>query len=121
MAGTAGIQVPFIVNFIQTAAGAANNDFTLTRQVQFFDAAVVARAAQAGGSLQVFKVVSGVATALTDAVDASVNGTLERATLIGGDNVVDAGGTVRFTTVGAATLALAYASVLPESCPLTAA
>lgn len=114
MAGTAGLNQPVYVYFTQTVAGAANNDFTLTRGGTVINNWNIARANQAGGTCQISRVRAGVPAAITDAMSAAVsqavtyNGTLNFANY----NVV-AGDIIRFQTVGAATLVDAVCVFIP--------
>lgn len=114
MTGTAGIQVPLVVYFTQTAAGAANNDYTLTRAGTVLDATIVARATQAGGTCQISRVRSAVAAAITDAMDASGDQNVSRAGTVNDANyAVIVGDAVRVITTGAATLVDALVTIVP--------
>ena len=115
MAGNAGIQVPLTVYFTQTAAGAANNDYTLTRGGTLVQSWCIARATQIGGTFQVSRNRAGVVVAVTDAMNASAdqavtfNGIIDDAAY----NFV-ASDAVRLQTVGAATLVDAVVMLVPS-------
>ena len=101
MAGTTGIQNALTVYFTQTAAGAANNDYTLTRPGTVVDCWAIARANQAGGTFQLLN----TAAAITDAMNVSVDLVKTSAGTISDTNyAVIAGSILRCQTVGAATL-----------------
>jgi len=116
MAGTAGIQTPVCVYFTQVGAGAANNDYTLTRGATLLQAWSIARATQVGGTLQIFRQALGAGgfTAVTDAMNAAADqlaqgcGTIDDA-----QYTFAATDVIRFTTVGAATLVDAVAFFVP--------
>jgi len=110
MAGTIGIQNPLAILFTQSTAGAAANNFTVTRPVTVVDATVICRAAQAGGTALIGKGAAAISDAIICAVDGVVTriGTLDDAnqTLVSGDSL-------RITTAGAATVATVSVTVIP--------
>lgn len=111
MAGTIGIQTPLAVMFTQSSAGAAANNYTMLRGGTVVDAVCVARATQMSGTVT----VGNGASAITDtAIVAATDTNVTRATTIDDANyVLAAGDSLRFTTVGAATLVTCVAWIIP--------
>lgn len=104
MAGTTGIQSALTVFFTSSAAGAANNDYVLTRGGTVVEAWNIARATQAGGTFQLSRVRAAVVAAITDAMFAAVDQAVTyQGTIDDAAYAVIAGDTLRFATVGAAT------------------
>ena len=110
MAGTIGIQTPLVFYFTQGAAGAANNDYTVTRAGTVTDVTVIARASQTGGTVTVGKGASAITNAIVCATDTNVT----RAGTINDANYAMAvGNTLRITTAGAATVADVVVTLIP--------
>ena len=121
MAGTTGIQQALHIFFVSSAAGAANNDYTLTRGGTLVESWCIARANQAGGTFQLSRNRAAVVTAITDAMNAAVdqsvtyNGTIDDASY-----ALLAADALRFQTVGAATRVDAVAVLVPPVANATA-
>lgn len=114
MAGTAGLNQPLYVYMTQTVAGAANNDYTLTRNGTVVESYCIARAAQAAGTYRLSRVRAGVVAAITDAMNAAVDQVVTyQGTLDDAAYAVIATDILRFQTVGAATLVDAVAVLIP--------
>lgn len=110
MAGTIGVQNPIIALFTQGAAGAAANNYTMTRAATFVDCTVIARASQSGGTLTIGKGASAITNAIVAATDTNVTraGTIDDA-----NYSLAVGDSLRFTTAGAATLVTVSALLCP--------
>lgn len=116
MAGTIGTQTPLAIVFQQGAAGAADNDYTMTRAALLVDVTVYAQASQTGGTLLVGK----GATAITNAIIAATDTNVTRAgTIDDAQNSLAVGNTLRFTTAGAATKVTAVAWLIPSLASIT--
>ncbi len=116
MSGTAGIQFPLVITFTQSVAGAANNNYVLTRQMNLTNAWVQARATQVAGTCQLFRQALGVGgyTAATDAINAGVDTAVTNVgILVAAQTAFVATDVIRFATVGAATLVTATAVFIP--------
>lgn len=110
MAGTIGIQTPILALFVQSSAGAAANNYTMTRAATVTDAVVIARATQMAGTCLIGK----GASAITDAIVAATDTNVVRAGTIDDANYsLAAGDSLRFTTVGAGTLVTATVTLVP--------
>ena len=111
MAGTIGIQNTITALFTQSSAGAAANNYTMTRAATMVDATVIARATQMGGTLT----VGNGASAITDAIVCATDTNVTRAgTIDDAQYALAVGDSLRFTTAGAATLcAVAVTLVAP--------
>jgi hypothetical protein len=118
MAGTIGLQSTITVYYHQTAAGAVNDEYTLTRSGTVLNTWNVARATQVGGTYRLSRNRAAVVTAISDAMTAAADQTVTSAgTIDDASYAVIAGDALRFTTVGAATLVDAAVVLLP---PVTA-
>lgn len=110
MAGTIGIQYPLVVLFTQSSAGAAANNYTMLRAGTCVDATVIARASQTAGTCLVGKGASAITNAMVAATDTNV---VRAGTIDDANYSLDVGDSLRFTTVGAATLVTAFATIIP--------
>jgi hypothetical protein len=113
MAGTVGIQDALVVSFTSSAGGAANNDYTLSRGGTIVESWCIARAASLAGTFQLSRVRSGVAGAITDAMNAAVDRVVTYQGTIDDDfYAVVSGDILRFQTVGATTRVDACATLV---------
>lgn len=110
MAGIFGVQTPMTFLFVQGAAGAAANNFSISRGGTLVDVTVIARADQVGGTVTVGK----GADAVTDAIVCATDGNVTRAGTINDSRYTFVSGdALRVTTAGAATLCTVAITLVP--------
>ena len=115
MAGTAGIQNGLYVLFTQSAAAAANHDYTLTRGGLVADAWCYARASSLGAGLQISRNRSSTVVAITDAMNVAIDQVITHAGTIDDTvNSVAAADAIRFQTLTAGTFADAVVVLIPN-------